>query len=197
MGPAILSSGVMDDSETEGRPAMSKTGEVCRMENQLFWQVLRIRMLWQSEDKRIRTESLNSRDEAVVQGEDLQSVTGGAVFVFGNSIGVGKRSSWKRRARGFDDTQHMEVENSTVGKRIGDVEAEVLGKLGRYAKDLDMWNQQKSRHLRKQLQKLRKEMTTVSNNLENYSWSYLRQLEQQLEALSQQNLETLADGLPP
>ncbi|KAL5800125.1 hypothetical protein ACOSQ4_033009 [Xanthoceras sorbifolium] len=53
------------------------------------------------------------------------------------------------------------IKSSWTGGEAEDSIQKVLGKLGRYAKDLDMWNQQKSRHLRKQLQKLRKEMTTV------------------------------------
>ncbi|KAL5801586.1 hypothetical protein ACOSQ3_033218 [Xanthoceras sorbifolium] len=52
------------------------------------------------------------------------------------------------------------IKSSWTGGEAEDSIQKVLGKLGRYAKDLDMWNQQKSRHLRKQLQKLRKEMTT-------------------------------------
>ncbi|KAL5757455.1 hypothetical protein ACOSP7_020066 [Xanthoceras sorbifolium] len=37
-----------------------------------------------------------------------------------SAIDLGKRTTWKRRARGFNDTQSIEVENSQSGKRTGD-----------------------------------------------------------------------------
>ncbi|KAL5757910.1 hypothetical protein ACOSP7_020521 [Xanthoceras sorbifolium] len=56
------------------------------------------------------------------QGHSIDTESGTRVFVFGGSVSAGKRSLWKRRARGFNNTQSMEVENSHTRKRNGDNE---------------------------------------------------------------------------
>ncbi|KAL5764141.1 hypothetical protein ACOSQ2_016735 [Xanthoceras sorbifolium] len=72
------------------------------------------------QSKTNNTLSLGNKMADTKQSKDSAAEIGAKIFVFGGSNDAGKRSTWKRRARGFNDTQSMEVENLQSRKRIGD-----------------------------------------------------------------------------
>ncbi|KAL5765873.1 hypothetical protein ACOSP7_016490 [Xanthoceras sorbifolium] len=77
-----------------------------------FYEVANNRDSKDKEQSKINnTLSLGNKMADTKQSKDSAAEIGAKVFVFGGSNDAGKRSTWKRRARGFNDTQSMEVEN--------------------------------------------------------------------------------------